>query len=467
MVHHLVTSLSSRQKIFPITGIWGCGKTRLVSYFLREHSSLWVQYVNSQTLLTKFSYRHVVFVDATSSASIKSDFQTWSRTLGDDHEQDVWEDGLRILSKTPQDKRLILVFDNADDPDLELSPLIPQNDTTTIIITSRKCNIGDLSTTFHLELGEMEADEALTTLLHAARRERPLSAIEMEKAHALAKELGYLAVALVQAGTYCYQLSSHQRGVLSPFTFTQSLSLFQKQRPELMREGLASPLDHYKRGVYTTLDLSYRAIPQPAQDFLHYIAFFHCTDIRLSVMAAAGSNFTEEGSLLPWDEDHTYIISHLGELVCRDGEWSEQLVQKKICDLCSFSLISVTSVGDSLSLQLHPLVQAWFQDTLPSSQYYRAMAMQTITSCCRGDNIVLYQHLLPHILHILGQVEAQNMHVNNLQAIGKVLCNLGHYGTAAKLLETALGKMKGLDQSIEKLAQIMSSLANAYWKEAK
>jgi len=235
-----------------------------------------------------------------------------------------------------------------------------------------------------------------------------------------------------------------------------------------MKEGLASPLDHYKRGVYTTLDLSYKAIPQPAQEFLHYIAFFHCTDIRLSVMAAAaGSNFTEGRSLLPWDEDHTHVTSHLGELVCKDGKWSEQLVQKKIHDLCSFSLISVTSVGDSLSLQLHPLVQSWLQDTLPSSQHYRVMVMQIITSCCRGDHVLLYQHLLPHILHMLGQVEAQDMHVNDLLSIGDVLYDLGHYGRAVKLLETVLGEMKGLDRSIEKLAQITMSLANAYWGEGK
>ena len=40
MMQHLVKSDNSSQKIFPITGMGGCGKTQLVSYFLRENRSL-------------------------------------------------------------------------------------------------------------------------------------------------------------------------------------------------------------------------------------------------------------------------------------------------------------------------------------------------------------------------------------------------------------------------------------------
>jgi hypothetical protein len=40
MVRHLITLPSSGQKIFPITGMGGCGKTQIVSYFLQEHPSL-------------------------------------------------------------------------------------------------------------------------------------------------------------------------------------------------------------------------------------------------------------------------------------------------------------------------------------------------------------------------------------------------------------------------------------------
>ena len=40
MVRHLVSTESSRQKVFPITGMGGSGKTQIVSHFLQEHPSL-------------------------------------------------------------------------------------------------------------------------------------------------------------------------------------------------------------------------------------------------------------------------------------------------------------------------------------------------------------------------------------------------------------------------------------------
>lgn len=40
LVEHLVNSTSLGQRIFPITGMGGCGKTQLVSYFIREFRTL-------------------------------------------------------------------------------------------------------------------------------------------------------------------------------------------------------------------------------------------------------------------------------------------------------------------------------------------------------------------------------------------------------------------------------------------
>lgn len=136
------------------------------------------------------------------------------------------EDALRILNSVSGEKRWILIFDNTDDPDLNINSFLPRNTNITVVITSRNQDLGSLSTTDHLELGEMTTDEALSAMLQAARRTPPLPEEEMDSAQVLLKDLGCLAVALVQAGTYCRQLSSTVGGVLQPYRVTQYLRLF-------------------------------------------------------------------------------------------------------------------------------------------------------------------------------------------------------------------------------------------------
>jgi len=317
-----------------------------------------------------------------------------------------------------------------------------------------------------MELGEMEPDEALATLLHAARRELPLPAEELKSAHTLLKELGCLAVAVVQAGTYCRELSC---------SFTHYLSLFKSHRAELMKRAEPSSLDSYERGAYTTLDLSYKALSQDSRDFLHFISFFHYTDIPLSALAtAARKDFEDLFQYLPRPEAHKHVCTDLRRLLCVDGNWSEMRVQEILRTLRSFSLLSVSSIEDSLFLQLHPLIQAWSRDMNPSSsQHHRAMTLQVLTVCCRDEPFWLRPQLLPHILGILDQGKDQDMHTNDLMAAGKILCEQGHSQAAEQLFKTALeimGKTAEPDETL--LSSVSLWLASVYtsqgrWGEAE
>jgi tetratricopeptide (TPR) repeat protein len=395
-------------------------------------------------------YTKVVFIDASSYASIQSDLQAWIQAAGDGHERDTWEDAIRLLTSVPLDERWLLILDNADDPNLNLVLFIPKSPNLTVIVTSRNRDIGHLSTTYHLELGEMEEDEALATLLQTARRELPLSTEEMESARTLVKSLGCLALALVQAGAYCHQLSSRHHGVMMSFSFVRYLSLFHSHRAELMKESQPSPLDSYKRGVYTTLDLSYQALSQVHREFLHFISFFHHADIPLEVLAIAAQNhFTDMRAFVPRPDSQKEVVSDLSQMLCADGNWSELQVQSTIRTLQAFSLLSVTSTDDSIFLQLHPLVQAWSRDMVHSaSRHYRAMSTQTLTSCSGKDMFRLFRYMLPHILDTLGQAEKQDLHVNDLMALGITLKDQGYYQKAAEVVEAALEKIASGDQQV-------------------
>jgi hypothetical protein len=128
-------------------------------------------------------FTHVIYVDASSTSSIRADLRAWAQSFGDGHEQDDWENALYLLT----DGRWVYILDNADDPKLVLSPFIPKSSDGTIIITSRNRGVIYL-TTYHLQMGGMTEEEALSVLMKAARRNSPLSAEELESAGTLTKE---------------------------------------------------------------------------------------------------------------------------------------------------------------------------------------------------------------------------------------------------------------------------------------
>jgi tetratricopeptide (TPR) repeat protein len=418
------------------------------------------------------SYKYVVFVDASSSSSIQADLQVWAQALGDGHERDVWEDSLRILSSGSSSEQSALVLDNADEPTLDITPFFPKSKGVTVIITSRNRNLGGLSTTYHLELGEMRKDEALSTLLRAARRNIPLPAEELKSAQALVNELGSLAVALVHAGAYCYEMSSTQHGVLQPYTFTQYLSLFHSHRAGLMRNPAPASLDRYQKGVYTTLDISYAALPQVAREFLHFISFFHHTDIPLAAIAAnADQGFQDILSYFPRPESYSKVISDLKQLLCMDDKWNELKVHEIIRTLRSFSLVSTTSIDDNLFLQLHPLTQAWSKDMVDSgSPNYNAMVVCALTSASNRDNIHLYRYILPHITGMLDRHEVHHLHINDLMAAGRLFNEQGQFLIASRFIEAALELVAEYTET--QRLDIIADLAVAYdgegrWGEAE
>ena len=314
----------------------------------------------------------------------------------------------------------------------------------------------------------MSIGEAQNTLIRAARRQLPIPTAEMECAHTLLKELGCLAVALVQAGTYCHQLSSTIDGIFQPYTFTQYLSLFYSHRADLMKRAPPASLDSYERGVYTTLDLSYKALPQSSGEFLRLISFFHHAAIPLEAFSTAAQNaFKDPNSYLPRPEDHGIIVAELKGLLCTNKEWNELKVQGFISTLRSFSLLAASTIDDSIFLHLHPLIQTWSRDMeSPASQHYRSMAIQVLVARDSEENIKLNQYILPHLLDILDQVQAEDLHVNEMTAIGALLNQQGVYRRTPRLLEAALEIMKSSTESTSvKTLMLVSNLGRAYRKE--
>ncbi|KIM30137.1 hypothetical protein M408DRAFT_22189, partial [Serendipita vermifera MAFF 305830] len=119
-------------------------------------------------------------------------------------------------------------------------------------------------------------------------------------------------------------------------------------------------------------------------------------------------------------------------------EWNESHLQGIVRNLRSFSLVTPSSMNDSLFLQLHPLVRAWSRDmAFTISQSYQGMAIQMLTAC-GSQNIELNRFIFPHMIDIMGQVAVQDRHINDLMVFGLVASQQGHYHKAESFFAAAL-----------------------------
>lgn len=397
--------------------------------------------------------------------------------MGIGHERKTFEDAIKFLASGSHDGHWLLIFDNADDPDLDLVRYFPECFHGTILITTRNPELGRLSTTMHLRLGVMGVDEAYEVLIRAAHRRVPLSQDEDASARELMMEFGNLAVALVQAGSYCYRMSSTGSSDGGHYKFSQYLSLLKKHRKELMTKGDRTSLDRYTRGAYTTFDLSYTLLPQPAREILYLSAFFHHTDIPLSMLeCATQNNFSDWWEFLIRPETHKVVKDRLTQLLFfTNGRWDELYIHNIIHSLQSFSLVSTSSAFGKVFLRFHPLVHSWCRDLIPPAELdgYRQMAMHVVVSCTLPSNTLLYRFLIPHMTSLIQDYSINKMHVNDLMGFARVFLELGDYPKAEGFLRDSLAITEAkLGKQQHGTSLVAGWLAQAYhrqgrWKEAE
>lgn len=107
----------------------------------------------------------------------------------------------------------LLVLDNADDPEMDLSRFFPAGGNGHILVTTRNPGAKIHNTVGYLKFEGMDPDDAITLLLKLAYPENepefPRAPQNRRMAEGIASELGYLALALTHAGATIRQISSH------------------------------------------------------------------------------------------------------------------------------------------------------------------------------------------------------------------------------------------------------------------
>jgi tetratricopeptide (TPR) repeat protein len=473
MNRHLVVFPGDKRKIFVITGMGGCGKTQMVAYFVERHQNKSVVSMNRiEKLMIDDRYRHIFFIDGSSTASICRDLESAIRSING-HEQDTYEGALAFMSRASESGGWLYILDNADDSDLDFTLYLPSCSHGTIIITSRNRRVGMLSTTHHLELGEMQQQEAVETLCRAARKANPLVDAELAQAIHLVETLGYLALAIVQAGIYIHEMTSGSDG---GFGFGQYYLLHKHHRDQLLRKQSHVSLDRYPRGVYETLDISYTRLPESCREFLHLCSFLRHTNVPVSMFSsAATANFEDSWELVPRAPDFQSVQTRLRRLFSQDGRWDELLFRKLAQTLFSFSLLSSSWAHDLLLLRLHPLVHSYARDKLGTDELpmYRQMAITCISSSYIDLPRNARQFVLPHFVGIYQEGEGDSIHTNDMIRLGGLMDSQRSYWEAEKVFRRVaevLMETQGRDGEDTNfvLGQLASTLrGQGKWNEAE
>jgi tetratricopeptide (TPR) repeat protein len=250
-----------------ISGLGGIGKTQTtVEYAYRYRDN----------------YEAIFWVIADNEATITSAYAEIARLLNLPEAMSL--DQNRIVETVrhwfeTHDKWL-LIMDNADTPSL-VRRFLPLSPLGHILITSRAQNLDMLGIPRALDLQELSPDEALEFLLKRTGRE-DTDVPERQAAANLAEELGWLPLALEQAGAY---IAAHQA------RFEDYLVSFERRQLELLE---ASPpiVGDYPRSVSTTWSLNFDEIDQvnaAAADLLRVSTFLSPDSIPLELITEGAS----------------------------------------------------------------------------------------------------------------------------------------------------------------------------------
>jgi len=242
------------------------------------------------------------------------------------------------------------VFDNADDPNLSLTPYFPAGDRGDILITSRNPGCCQYNTVGCKEIGPLSADDSVLLLVKTSYGDTTLADNDYQDGNKIVEALGRLALAIAQAGAYIRETSC---------SLKEYLELFKRRQKDLLGYFPKHTGTDYGFTVYTTWQVSLDMIESlqdtasnHALELLKILCFYHHDQVPMKMLYNAWHSF-EEGPMALGSSFWPEAFSDFFEY--------QQSVRTSVTLLASFSLINRDS--DAL-LSFHPLVHDWCRDRM-------------------------------------------------------------------------------------------------------
>ena len=387
-------------------------------------------------------------------APSKPSSRVWKGLLEPSQAGTTAQDALTWLAGQRHD--WLLLIDNADDPEINLQQFFPACRHGNIIITSRNPACRLYAPDSHFNVSGMNSSDAIELLLKMAAAQR--SPANLERAASICGELGYLALAVAQAGAY----------IANSCSLDDYLHIYREDRAHLLQRHSPHTPGDYQWTVYTTWELSLKKLTPTATMFLRICSFMHHGGISRAIFQnAAVANRLEDSF-----ENANRFLSNFKT---NNNQWSRLAFLDHTNDLLSYSLVNLDT--ESHAYSMHPLVHAWARDraTPAERDEARVCALQILALAVAAGQrqttevLALRRSLLPHI----DVCRTADMEPDIAAQLYHVYIATGRWNTAEELLKLVLdARQTRLGSKHPNTVWATAHLAYTYgqqgrWKEAE
>ncbi|KAJ7112079.1 hypothetical protein C8R44DRAFT_856290 [Mycena epipterygia] len=358
------THTTGKQDIFLLHGLGGAGKTQIALKFIAESTS---------------NFTDIFFIDSSSIETIDAGLTNIvkAKTVGESA-----QDALEWLRS--KEDNWLLFFDNADDPKINLNDYVPQCYHGNIIITSGNPALCVYAGS-HSPVSDMEETDAVDLLLRSAGQQT----MDDNKTAAvqIVKVLHYLPLAIIQAGAFI-----SKSGDLHSY-----LALYEQNQAQLLSQKPTQSHDNYAWTVYTTWQISFNQLSQPAATFLQICSLLHHQGISEQIFKNAATYKFRPSS--PSKEELHIPLEYLSQFLGPDGVWDSFCFMEMTNEVRAYSLINFHPQNKVFSI--HPLVHDWTQSTLSDKESYHHFVVAVVGMSLAGlterDLELASSWMQPHI----------------------------------------------------------------------
>jgi hypothetical protein len=357
------------RRVSLLYGLGGSGKSQICLKFCETYQKRYVATTvySASSVNTNDSFWGIFWIDARNDRTVEDSYARIARAVESKEQASV---AVKELLSTCG-KEWLLIIDGADDPTVNVSKYFPSGNHGNILISSRNQECRRHAPHAYYEVDKMLSDEATCLLLEAALIKQPFRHTQWVQAALIVQELGYLALAIDQAGSL----------IANGCPLGNYLTKYRRNRKRLLSERPQQGTTNYEWTVYTTWEASYQAVRRRntvAAAILEHFSFLHYDRIPKDIFRRASDLIHDPGNTsdqrdngVGAGEDHNVanvaLLDPILDVLQRDdsknAEWDDYGFEEAIRMLCSYSLVKTDHDEESVYF-LHPLVHSWARERL-------------------------------------------------------------------------------------------------------